>query len=162
MKTVILILLMALSSSADVDLIVQAHEYYKDGKPTMGWEKSDFVDFWRQTHKGEIIDVLFAGTNPGTEVHPPQFVVIRVTGVSVEQAQNYLSKLNDPSAVEDSDSVLVKERRFHFTRSVVDSAVTQWEVDSTIITMTKQQAQNRLKEYEVAIIKQKIKDYLQR
>ena len=165
MKTILLlVLVLGLSSVlvADVDLIVQSHEDWRDGKPTSDWTKKDFVEFWRQTHKGEIIAVQPVRESHGSEVHPPTFVVITVTGVTVKQAKSYLAGLVDSTAGVDTDSSRVKQRRYHFTRRVVDSALTLWGVDSSRIIMTKAQARNLLVEYNVSAIKRKIRDRLQR
>lgn len=153
----ILLLLLPLTAFADADLMVKAGEYWKDGKPTTDWTKKDFVEFWQQTHKGEIIDVYEVGTDFG-RCKPPKFIRITVTGVTVEQVKLFLDPLTEGFA----DTILVKQRRYYFRRPVIDSALVLWERDSTHFIMTKQQALILLKEYNIAAIKQKIIDRLQR
>ena len=159
---ILLLLLLALipiaTAYADVELLVKGKENWKDGKPTADWTREDFKDFWKQKHKGEIITALEGGTSLGTHDVPPAIIHITVTGVTLEQARNYLAPLMDDEDINEK----VKHRRWHFTRAVVDSAITLWEADSTHLTITKQQAGNLIKEYNIANIKQKIIDRLQR
>lgn len=160
---VLIIVALAGSALADVDLIVQAREYWKDGKPTADWTKEDFRDFWQQTHKGEIISALPVKDEHGNDCcFPPIFVTVTVTGVTLEQARAYLEPLIDSAADGWSDSVSVKQRRWHFERRVVDSAITLWETDGSRLVMTKQQAINLIKKYDKATIKQKIQGRLKR
>jgi len=147
---------------ADVDLAVKGVEYWKDGKPTLDWTRADFIEFWRQTHKGEIIEVFPVGTSFGTNVKPPKIIRITITGITVEKARAYLEPLIDSLADPKSDTLNIKQQRFFFQRRVVDSALVLWEVDKSHIVITKQQAKTLLKEYNISTIKQKIKDRLQR
>ena len=152
---VIFVVLLAGSAFSDVELMVQGREHWRDGKPTTDWTVDDFKEFWRQTHKGEIISILHGGTPFGRLDVPPVIIHITVTGVTYEQAKNYVSPLLD-------DTSTIKQRRWHFTRSVIDSAITLWEFDGSHLIITKQQAKNLIKEYNVAAIKQKIRDRLKR
>ncbi len=186
----IILLLLAGNAVADVDLYLQAHEDFRIDQITTEWTKADFIELWRQTHKGEVIDILPVGTDPGRMVKPPAFVKITVTGVTMEQARTYLEPLLDSArllradslydiinlwehiatdstltvlvseAMLVEDSATIKHRRFFFQRRVVDSALTLWAADGSTIVMTKQQAANLIKKYDVATIKQRIKDRL--
>ena len=159
-KYLIILLIIPMLAEADVDLYVQSHEDFRLSQITTDWTRDDFIELWQQTHKGEIIDILPAGKFPGKKVHPPNFVKITVTGVSVEQARNYLKPLYDNILDVDGDSVQVKQRKYYFRRAVVDSALVLYETDSSSITLTKAQAVNFLKIWDIATIKQKIVDRL--
>lgn len=155
----ILSLLCAGSVAADVEVLIQAREYWQDGKSTLDWTIKDFKDFWRQTHKGEIIGVFEGGKQLGRLDVPPTFVQVTIKGVTLEQAKKYLNPMTEQ--VGDS-TVIVKQRRHYFKRMLVDSALALWEVDSSRITITKAQALLLIKEYDLAVVKQKIIDRLQR
>ena len=162
MKYLWLLLLIPMLASADVDLAVKGVEYWQDGKPTADWTREQFIEFWRQTHKGEIVDVFPVGHSFGTNVKVPKIIRITVTGVTVEQARTYLEPLIDSLADPASDTTFIKEKRFFFRRAVIDSAIALWEADSSHITLTKAQAKNLLIEWDKATIKQKIMNRLQR
>ena len=155
----IALLLCVGSLAADVELAVKAEEYWEDGKPTTDWTIDDFKDFWRQTHKGEIIDAFEGSTILGTLDIPPSIVQITVTGVTLAEARSYLSPLTEP--VGDS-TIVVKQRRWHFTRAVVDSALVLWDNNESRLTITRAQAFNLISQYDIDVIKQKIIDGLQR
>ena len=96
---------------------------------------------------------------------PPNFIVVKVPDVSVAQAIKYTQGLIDSSLYDDtasvqSDTVDVKERRWHFLKKVVDSALVLWSVDSSFVVLTPAQAQSVVKEYDLAAIKQKIREKL--
>lgn len=155
---IFILLLLPLTVFADVELLIQAKEFWQDGKPTTDWTKADFIDFWRQTHKGDIITYADSGKTFGTMDIPPVFVHITVQGMTLAQAKDILSPLTEGV----NDSITVKQRRFHFTRPVVDSALALWYADSSRLILTKQQAKSLIKEYNIDAIKQKIINRLQR
>lgn len=170
MKTLLTFLILLFATQAhSVELLVQAKPFWQrltdipEGttKDTIAWLR----DVWHQTHRGEIIVIKPDGWTWGGMERPPQFVVIKVPGVSVAQAQKYTqglidSTLYDPLADSQPDTVDVKERRWHFLKKVVDSALVLWSVDSSFVVLTPQQAKSVVKEYDLALIKQKIRDRL--
>ena len=159
------IILLLCGSAQSVELLVQARPNWKRAEISTSWTKADFIDFWRQTHRGEIIEILPNGTVWGTMDIPPAFVLIKVPGVAMAQASKYRQPLIDSTnridtAVVQPDSVNVKQRRFFFPKRVVDSALILWGVDSSYIVLTPIEAKNIIKQYDVAAIKQKIRNRL--
>ena len=159
------IILLLCGSAQSVELLVQARPNWKRAEISTSWTKADFIDFWRQTHRGEIIEILPNGTVWGTMDIPPAFVLIKVPGVAMAQARKYRQPLIDSTnridtATVQPDSVNVKQRRFFFPKRVVDSALTLWNTDGSYITLTKAQAVATIKEYDIATVKQKIRNRL--
>lgn len=120
---------------------------------------------WHQTHRGEIIVIKPDGWEWGRKERPPSYIIVKVPGVTVAQAVKYTQGLIDSSLYDSSlatqpDTVDVKERRWHFLKKVVDSALVLWNVDSSFVVLTKEQAKTVVKEYDLAAIKQKIRDRL--
>ena len=158
-------LFMAFTPKAhSVEVLVKASEHWQQFKDipigttqdTLAWLK----DMWKQTHKGEIIVVKPNGWVWGGMENPPRFVIIKIPDATMAQAAKYLDMLEDTLAVVESDSVMLKERRWHFLRKVVDSAMVLWSIDQSYVTLTNSQATNVVKEYDLAAIKQKIIDRL--
>lgn len=170
MKPLLTFLILLFATQAHpVELLVQAKPFWQrlsdipEGttQDTIAWLR----DMWHQTHRGEIIVIKPDGWTWGRMERPPQFIIVKVPGVSVAQAQKYTqglidSTLYDGSLSEQPDTVDVKERRWYFLKKVVDSALVLWSVDSSFVVLTAQQAKNVVKEYDLAVIKQKIRDRL--
>lgn len=169
-RTLLTFLILLLATQAQsVELLVQAKPFWQrlsdipEGttQDTIAWLR----DMWHQTHRGEIIVIKPDGWTWGGMANPPRYVIVKVPGVSVAQAQKYTQGLIDSSLYDDtasvqSDTVDVKERRWHFLKKVVDSALVLWSVDSSFVVLTPQQALSVVKEYDIAAIKQKIRDRL--
>ena len=170
-----LVLLFAVEARS-VEVLVKVAEHWQQlsdipegtTKDTIAWLK----DMWKQTHKGEIIVVKPNGWNWGGMENPPRFVVIKIPDATMAQAAKYLDGLVDSQAVAESDSVTVKERRWHFTKAFVDLALNVWYEDTTLtqeqrvarpasyITLPNAEAASAVRQYDVANIKQRIKDRL--
>ncbi len=92
--------------------------------------------------------------------------------MTVAQAVKYTqglvdSTLYDGTIATQSDTVNVKERRWHFLKKVVDSGLAIWSIDSLgvqtgFLVLTPAQAKTVVKEYDLATIKQKIRNRLRR
>ena len=152
-----------------VEILVKAQPFWQRGKEIPTGTLQDSIaylrDMWHQTHRGEIIVIKPDGWQWGGKEQPPSYIVVKVPGVTVAQAIKYTQGLID-STLYDSlittqpDTVNVKERRWHFLKKVVDSALVLWSVDSSFVVLTANQAKTVVKEYDLALIKQKIRDRL--
>lgn len=175
MKKILFILLLMLSPTilltpicfADVDLLVQGFDDRLKNVNTTEWALIDYKDYWSQTHRGEIIDVFPVGLDWGKRMIPPVFLKITVIGVTTEQVKEYLEPLVDSvidttfvNGVIDFEPQFVKQRRWHFTQMVVDSAQALWINEGKHLIITKQQAKNFIVEYNIKVIKQKIQERL--
>ena len=170
MKTLLTFLILLFATQAQsVELLVQAKPFWQRAKDIPEGTTQDTIawlrDMWHQTHRGEIIVIKPDGWVWGCLERPPSFIVVKVPGVSVTQAVKYTqglidSALYDGSLFEQPDTVDVKERRWHFLKKVVDSALVLWSVDSSFVVLTAQQAKNVVKEYDLPAIKRKIRDML--
>lgn len=152
MKTFLLtflVLLFAVEAQA-VEVLVQAKDFWQKGESvddtlttsadTTAW----FREMLRQTHKGDIIIVKPNGHIWGNREKPPGFVIIKIPDATMAQADKYMEGLIDPLADPSSDTAVILQRRWHFLRKVVDSALVLWPV---IIELTNTQAQNVVKKY---------------
>lgn len=173
---ILLVVLLAPMTWSDVELMVQGQEYWKDGKPSTNWTNEEWEDFWKQTHKGEIIDVFEGGTNFGTMDIPPVFIRVTVTGVTKEQADIFRTPLLDDVLLDttyfvdtlNNDTsmyitpVIIKQQRYYFSRSLVNDAIALWDSTGTHFIITKSKFLNIVKQYNGEIVKQKIIDRLKR
>ncbi len=170
MKIFIIILLLAIAPQVNsVEILVKAQAFWQRGKAIPEGTTQDTIsylrDMWHQTHRGEIIVIKPDGWEWGRKERPPEYIVVKVPTVTVAQAVKYTqglidSSLYDSSLIDQPDTVDVKERRWHFLKKVVDSALVLWSVDSSFVVLTPAQAQSVVKEYDLAAIKQKIRDRL--
>ena len=169
MKTLLLLLFLIAPQVQSIEILVKAQPFWQRGKeiPTVTLQDSISYlrDMWHQTHRGEIIVIKPDGWGWGRKERPPEYIVVKVPGVTVAQAIKYTqglidSTLYDSSLITQPDTVDVKERRWHFLKKVVDSALVLWSVDSSFVVLTANQAKTVVKEYDLAVIKQKIRDRL--
>lgn len=165
----IFVLLMLVGSVNSVEILVKAQPFWQRSKSIPEGTLQDTIsylrDMWHQTHRGEIIVIKPDGWVWGRKESPPEYIIVKVPGVTVAQAIKYTqglidSTLYDSSLFEQPDTVNVKERRWHFLKKVVDSALVLWNVDSSFVVLTANQAKTVVKEYDLAVIKQKIRDRL--
>lgn len=146
-----------------VELLVRARAGWRPNKPLAEWTKKDAKDFWRTTQRGEIIVVKPDDWKWGSREQPPRYVVIKVPAATVDQAKSYLYPLLDTVAIETSgasDSTYVKERSVRFRKAVVDLAMTLWEDGKQYLTLTKLEVKAAVLLYDLATIKEKIKNKL--
>ena len=169
MKTLLLLLFLIVPQVQSVEILVKAQQFWQRGKEIPTGTLQDTIsylrDMWHQTHRGEIIVIKPDGWEWGGKERPPSYIVVKVPGVTVAQAAKYTqglidSTLYDSSLADQPDTVNVKERRWHFLKKVVDSALVLWSVDSSFVVLTKEQAKTVVKEYDLALIKQKIRNRL--
>jgi len=159
-------ILASLAPSANsVELLVQAKQNWArvadipEGttQDTLAWLR----DMWSQTHRGEIVVVKPDGFNWGGMEGPPNFVIINLPGATMEQANKYVLSLVDSSVTDTPGAVEtlhrnVKQRRWHFKKVLIDSALAQFAIDGTRLTVTNQQALALIVEYDLVAIKAKI------
>lgn len=154
---------------AGVELLVKAKPYWQNGEKIPEGTTQDTISYlrqmWHQAHRGEIIVIKPDGWNWGSMETPPRFIIVKIPGVSVAQAQKYIQGLVDTTLFDSTlmvqaDTVDIKERRWYFLKKVVDSALVLWATDSSFVLLTPAQATNVVKEYDIAVIKQKIRDRL--
>ena len=169
MKILLLLLFLIAPQVQSVEILVKAQKFWQRSKAIPEGTLQDSIsylrDMWHQTHRGEIIVIKPNGWEWGRKERPPEYIVVKVPGVTVAQAIKYTqglidSTLYDSSLSEQPDTVDVKERRWHFLKKVVDSALVLWSVDSSFVVLTANQAKTVVKEYDLAVIKQKIRDRL--
>lgn len=151
----------------DVDLMIQAKHFWQRDVDKSGWTKADYIDYWRQTHRGEIIVVRETGWEWGRLERPPNFIKLTVTGITQVQADKFTGSLVDTILFDNQldiqpDSVDIKERRFHVTQAVVDSGLVLYAADSSSIVITVEQAKTVIRRYDFNAIKQKIRNKLDR
>ncbi len=170
MKAILIsVILLCAVEAQSVELLVKAQEHWQKlrdipvgtTQDTIAWLK----EVWHTTHRGEIIVIKPDGWSWGRKESPPEYIVVKVPGVMVAQARKYTqglidSALYDPLLSQQPDSVDVKERRWHFLKKVVDSAIVLWNMDSSFVVLAPVQALIVVKEYDLAVIKQKIRDKL--
>ena len=169
MKILLLLLFLIAPQVHSVEILVKAQPFWQRNQPIPDGTLQDSIsylrDMWHQTHRGEIIVIKPDGFDWGGNERPPEYIVVKVPGVTVAQAIKYTqglidSTLYDSSLSQQPDTVDVKERRWHFLKKVVDSALVLWSVDSSFVVITANQAKTVVKEYDLAVIKQKIRDRL--
>ena len=161
----LLILLLLAVPVQPVEILVKAQPFWQRSKAIPEGTLQDTIsylrDMWHQTHRGEIIVIKPDGFDWGYNERPPEYIIVKVPGVTVAQAVKYTqglidSTLYDSTLADQPDTVNVKERRWHFLKKVVDSALVLWSVDSSFVVLTANQAKTVVKEYDLAVIKQKI------
>lgn len=150
----IIILLLSSIAFADVELMVKGNEYWKSTKDTSGWTKADYEDYHKQKQKGEVISILNGGKKFGRLDVPPAIIHITVTGITKEEANLYMMPLTEGFG----DTITVKERKYQIPDNIIDSAITIWNADSSIIVWTKAEFEAVVKEYDMSTIKQMIID----
>ena len=169
MKILLLLLFLIAPQVQSVEILVKAQPFWQRSKAIPEGTLQDTIsylrDMWHQTHRGEIIVIKPDGFDWGGNERPPEYIVVKVPGVTLGQAMKYTqglidSSLYDSSLAQQSDTVDVKERRWYFTKRVVDSALVLWSVDSSFIVLTPEQAKTVVQEYNLGAVKQKIIDRL--
>ena len=169
MKTLLLLLFLIAPQVQSVEILVKAQPFWQRSEAIPEGTLQDSIsylrDMWHQTHRGEIIVIKPNGWMWGRKERPPEYIIVKVPGVTVAQAIKYTqglidSTLYDSTLSQQPDTVDVKERRWHFLKKVVDSALVLWSVDSSFVVLTANQAKTVVQEYNLAAIKKKIRDRL--
>lgn len=167
MKILLILLFLIAPQVHSVELLVKAQPFWQRNKSIPEGITRDTIsylrDMWHQTHRGEIIVIKPNGWEWGRKERPPEYIVVKVPGMTVTQAIKYTqglidSSLYDGSLARQPDTVDVKERRWHLTKRIVDSALVLWSVDSSFVVLTPIQAKTVIKEYNLVVIKQRIRD----
>ena len=166
---IILPVLLLACSVNSVELLVNAQTFWQRSEEIPTGTTQDTTDYlsdmWHQTHRGEVIVIKPNGWAWGGKERPPEYIVVKITGLSVAQAAEYIQGLLDSTLYDSTispqpDTVDVKERKSYFLESFVDSALTLWSTDSSFVTMNKNKAKTVVKKHALEVIKQKIRDRL--
>ena len=169
MKTLLLLLFLIVPQVQSVEILVKAQPFWQRSEAIPEGTTQDTIsylrDMWHQTHRGEIIVIKPDGFDWGGNERPPEYIIVKIPGVTLGQAMKYTqglidSSLYDSSLAQQSDTVDVKERRWYFTKRVVDSALVLWSVDESFVVLTKEQAKTVVQEYNLGAVKQKIRNRL--
>lgn len=78
-----------------------------------------------RTMVGDIIVVKPDGWIWGREECPPTFIVVKVLGMSYEEAMRLMHPVMQQDSENEADSILIRRRRFAVPTQVVDSVVAQ-------------------------------------
>lgn len=97
--------------------------------------RDDYVDYWKQINIGEVIDVLDGDCQLGKLDVPPKIICIMVIGMTRDKALGYLV----PVVSELSDTIMIKERKTYFNKSVIDSAIVLWNENKSYLRISKKQ-----------------------
>ena len=168
-KIMLLLLFLIAPQVQSVEILVKAQPFWQRSKEIPTGTLQDTIsylrDMWHQTHRGEVIVIKPNGWAWGGKERPPEYIVVKITGLSVAQAAQYIQGLLDSTLYDSTispqpDTVDVKERKSYFLGSFVDSALTLWSTDSSFVTMNKNKAKTVVKKHGLEVIKQKIKDRL--
>lgn len=163
--------LLCATPAQSVELLVQSQKFWQRSEPIPEGTTQDTIawlrDMWHQTHRGEIIVIKPDGWQWGKLESPPRFIVIKIPGDSVAQAMKYTqglvdSLLFDRTIPQQPDTVDVKERRWYVIESIVGLGLMKWREDSLFVVLTPAQTVGIIKEYDLAAIKQKIRDKVRR
>lgn len=170
MKRILMIcamLALAGAVNAQVDMLVSAKEYWQISKAIPVGTSKDSTKYFskmkRQTQRGDILMIKPAGHIWGNMERPPHNFVIEVTDISMAQAAKFMEPLIDSALVDGSkmfqaDTVDIKERRFHFSETFVDSALARFALDGTNLSMTAAQASVFILEYDKEEVKLEVRN----
>lgn len=120
MKKLILVLALALvlcaSPCFSAELLVRAKGHWLDGADTSKMTEQELASYNARSQKGDIIVVRPDGWEWGSSECPPNFVVVKLKGVAVEDVKKYEEQLIDTT---DKDKPIVLKRRKYKIDSVL-------------------------------------------
>jgi len=128
------------NSKDSVKIVLKGTKYWNNASLTT---KEDYSNYWKQINIGEIIDVLDGDCKLGKLDVPPKIICIIVTGLSRKDALAYLVPVTDKL----SDTIMVKSRKFYFSKSIIDSSKVLWTKSKSYLKIDKEQFESWIKEY---------------
>ncbi len=139
---ILLLILFLVPTSHSVEIAIRAKTHWMDTVNTMGWSQNQLDEKARVTQKGSPILLRPDGFIWGSAEKLPDYIIIKLPGVSKSQVKKYVNRLYG------SDSItVIKERPFKIPEVWVDSIANYY---GGIITTTPAKIKAVMKEYNKA------------
>lgn len=147
----ILFYLLMGASAHSVELLVQAKDFWQVEQAIPEGTAEDTTEylreFWYNTHLGAVIVVKPDGWVWGKQEMAPEFVIIKIPGMPMAQARRYIEGLTGH-----------KERQWFFLPAFIDSALTLWIAEKSLISLSSVAFLARINAYDSTFIQSKIQD----
>lgn len=108
--------------SFSAELLVRARPHWMETADTTGWSKDQLKEKNTVTTKGSPIVVKPDGWKWGKKECPPNFIIIKLPGVTVEKCLKYIESLRD-TTLSTLESQTKKERKYIIRESLIDSTL---------------------------------------
>lgn len=141
---ILMVLFIAPQVLPDVKLVVSKRRNWMQDADRTNWTPEKITKYihtpWQGSVEWVVADTVTTLGTKGDQA----FVLVRITGVNLEQVQKYMEPLID------SSGVVLKEHKWFFGEGVIDSAKILLQQGDSLM-MTAQEAKSRIKKYVVTV-----------
>jgi len=135
----VLILLLA-GSVQSAEILIRAKAHWMETADTTGWTQEQLDEKHQATTKGSPIVVMPDGWKWGKKECAPDFIILKIPGLSPDKISRYLEELRDSTDF----SKIIKRVRHKLPDGFVDSIMTK---SSGVATITKTKLKNVIRRF---------------